>query len=171
MNDGVDLQCVADQQKRRDTVIPQPVARWRSSPPRSSPPRTLRLACRPCQHWVWMWVWVLRVQLAVPQGMEYVSCDLNTPLTVLCDRGATAMDDVDGDLTTYLLACRYVLKPSVFPVAPWPKLVLPSVSGPIQNREDSANQREPSSLPPTAETHCLPHDDADAERVVAAGCD
>ena len=49
---------------------------------------------------------VIYVQMAVQQGTEYVACDMNTPLTVLCDRGATAMDDVDGDLTLYLLACR-----------------------------------------------------------------
>jgi hypothetical protein len=43
----------------------------------------------------------------VPQYTGYVQCPAgqDVPVSVLCDRGATATDDGDGDLTDLVLAC------------------------------------------------------------------
>jgi hypothetical protein len=46
-------------------------------------------------------------QVSVQQYSAYTACDATTPLSVLCDRGASASDPVDGDLAPYLLACRF----------------------------------------------------------------
>ena len=43
----------------------------------------------------------------MPQYTGYVQCPAgqDVPVSVLCDRGATATDDGDGDLTDLVLAC------------------------------------------------------------------
>lgn len=39
------------------------------------------------------------------QGSTYAACAHNTALTVACDRGASAVDSIDGDLTYRVDAC------------------------------------------------------------------
>ena len=43
----------------------------------------------------------------MPQFTGYVQCPAgqDLPVSALCDRGATAADDRDGDLTDFVLAC------------------------------------------------------------------
>jgi hypothetical protein len=45
--------------------------------------------------------------LEIAQYTGYVQCpvDQDVPVSALCDRGATAKDDKDGDLTDFVLAC------------------------------------------------------------------
>jgi len=47
------------------------------------------------------------VTLEIAQYTGYVQCpvDQDVPVSALCDRGATAKDDKDGDLTDFILAC------------------------------------------------------------------
>jgi hypothetical protein len=43
--------------------------------------------------------------LTVPYGYNYAACPTSAALSISCDRGATASDAVDGDLTLRVLAC------------------------------------------------------------------
>ena len=42
----------------------------------------------------------------VPQGVPYGACNRRTPAAVACDRGATAVSAVDGDVSAAVHACR-----------------------------------------------------------------
>ena len=43
--------------------------------------------------------------LTIPQGTAYALCPTPTPTSAVCDRGATASDSLDGDLTSLIEAC------------------------------------------------------------------
>ena len=43
--------------------------------------------------------------LTLPQGTAYALCPTPTPTSAICDRGATASDSLDGDLTSLIEAC------------------------------------------------------------------
>lgn len=41
----------------------------------------------------------------VEMGYKYVKCTAKSPAGAICDRGATAVDEADGDVTDRVLAC------------------------------------------------------------------
>ena len=43
--------------------------------------------------------------LRMPAGTTYAACPPNSPLTLICDRGAKASDPVDGNLSPQVIAC------------------------------------------------------------------
>ena len=53
--------------------------------------------------------------LTVPQGTAYALCPTPPPTSAICDRGATASDSLDGDLTSLIEACDTSTARSVLP--------------------------------------------------------
>ncbi|KAK3274238.1 hypothetical protein CYMTET_17570 [Cymbomonas tetramitiformis] len=44
-------------------------------------------------------------RVTLPQGDAYVACTAESPVSSVCDRGATAWDELEGDLGALVLAC------------------------------------------------------------------